>query len=70
VVVEGEDEIGRAGLAFERMRQKLRARLDELGLLLRVSQSVSSNLNLDEALPPILEGALTATGAAGARIVL
>ncbi len=70
VVIEGEDEIGRAGLAFERMRQKLRARLDELGLLLRVSQSVSSNLNLDDALPPILEGALTNTGAAGARVVL
>jgi PAS domain S-box-containing protein len=70
VVVEGEDEIGRAGLAFERMRQKLRARLDELGLLLRVSQGVSSHLNLDEALPPILDGALTATGAAGARVVL
>jgi PAS domain S-box-containing protein len=39
-------------------------------LLLRVSQSVSSHLNLDEALPPILDGALAATGAAGARIVL
>lgn len=70
VVVEGEDEIGRAGQTFERMRQRLRARLDELGLLLRVSQSVSSNLNLDDALPPILEGALTTTGAAGARVVL
>lgn len=70
VVVEGEDEIGRAGLTFERMRQRLRARLDELGLLLRVSQSVSGNLNLDDALPPILEGALSTTGAAGARVVL
>jgi PAS domain S-box-containing protein len=70
VVVEGEDEVGRAGLAFERMRQKLRARLDELSLLLRVSQSVAANLNLDEALPPILDGALSATQAAGVRIVL
>jgi PAS domain S-box-containing protein len=70
VAVQGEDEIGRAGLAFERMREKLRARLEELGMLLRVSQNVASSLNLDDALPPILQGALAATGAAGARIVL
>lgn len=70
VAVAGDDEVGRAGLAFERMRQKLRARLDELSLLLRVSQGVASSLNLDEALPPILEGALAATHAAGARIVV
>lgn len=70
VVITGEDEIGRAGLAFERMRQKLRARLEELGLLLRVSQGVASHLNLDESLPPILEGVLATTGAAGVRLVL
>jgi PAS domain S-box-containing protein len=70
VVVGGEDEIGRAGLAFERMRQRLRDRLEELSLLLRVSQQVAASLNLDEALPPILEAALSATGAAGGRIVL
>ncbi len=70
VMVEGEDEISRAGLAFERMRTKLRARLDELSLLLRVSQGVAGSLNLDEALPPILQGALQASGAAGARVIL
>lgn len=70
VLVEGEDEVGRAGRAFERMRQKLRARLEELGLLLNVSQKVAASLNLNEALPPILEGALSATGAAGVRAVL
>jgi len=70
VVVESEDEIGRAGLAFEHMRERLRARLDELGLLLRVSQGVANSLNLDDALPPILQGALNATGAAGVRVVL
>lgn len=70
VVVSGEDEVGRAGQAFERMRQKLRARLSELNLLLNVSQSVSSNLTLEDALPPVLQGALSATQAAGARIVL
>ena len=70
VPVYGEDEIGRAGLAFERMRERLRARLDELGLLLRVSQAVASSLHLEDALPPILNGALSATSAAGVRIVL
>jgi len=70
VIVESEDEIGRAGLAFEHMRERLRARLDELGLLLRVSQGVANSLNLDDALPPILQGALNATGAAGVRVVL
>ncbi len=70
VRVSGDDEIGRAGQAFEHMRQKLDARLKELSLLLRVSQSVSSNLNLAEALPPILQGALKATSASGVRIVL
>ncbi len=70
VRVHGDDEIGRAGQAFEHMRQKLDARLKELSLLLRVSRSVSSNLNLSEALPPILEGALKATSASGVRIVL
>ncbi len=70
VAVTGQDEIGRAGQAFERMRQRLRARLSELNLLLKVSQGVSSSLNLGEALPAILEGARSVTGAAGVRIVL
>jgi PAS domain S-box-containing protein len=70
VRVDSEDEIGRAGLAFERMRERLRARLDELGLLLRVAQGVASSLNPDESLPPLLDGALSTTHAAGARIVL
>lgn len=70
VQVDSEDEIGRAGAAFERMRQKLRARLSELNLLLNVSKGVSSSLNLESAMPSILQGALTATSASGARIVL
>jgi PAS domain S-box-containing protein len=70
VKVSSEDEIGRAGAAFEHMRQKLRARLSELGLLLNVSQSVSSSLDLRKSLPHILRGAMDATRASGARIVL
>jgi len=70
VVVQGEDEIGRAGLAFERMRLRLQDRLDELNLLLRVSQGVAARLDLSEAVPIILQGALSAGGASGARVVL
>jgi len=70
VIVNSEDEIGRAGVAFERMRQKLQARLSELNLLLNISKGVSSSLELETALPAILQGALTATQAAGVRIVL
>lgn len=70
VRIDSEDEIGRAGAAFEDMRQRLRARLNELNLLLAISKGVSSSLDLNIALPTILKGALTATNASGGRIVL
>ncbi len=57
----GEDEVGRLGGAFERMRQSLKARMDELSLLLRVSESVAASLDLERGLPPILEAALQVT---------
>jgi PAS domain S-box-containing protein len=69
VGVSGEDEVGRLGATFEQMRKALHDRLSELQLLLGVSRSVASNLNLTQGLPPILEGALAATGADGVRIV-
>ena len=53
---EGEDEIGRLAISFERMRRRLKARLDEMGLLLQASQRVAGSFNLAESLPPILEG--------------
>jgi PAS domain S-box-containing protein len=70
VDVMGEDEVGQLGDAFERMRQSLKGRLDDLSLLLRVSQAVSSSLDVTQSLPPILEGALQATAARFARLVL
>jgi len=66
----GEDEVGRLRTAFERMRRSLKERLDQLSLLWRVSQAVSSSLELNESLSPILAGALDKTGACAARIVL
>lgn len=70
VHLSGEDEVAQLGHAFEQMRLRLRDRLDDLSLLLNVSQSVSATLDLDAGVPLILEGALKETGAAVARFVL
>lgn len=51
------DEVGQVGRAFEQMRQSLKARLEELNALLKVSQAVSSNLEAGDTLLPVLEAA-------------
>jgi PAS domain S-box-containing protein len=70
VEIPGQDEVARVGDAFEDMRVRLRNRMEDLSLLLQVSQSVSATLELHEGVPFILEGALKATRAQVARIVL
>jgi PAS domain S-box-containing protein len=65
-----QDEVVRLGIAFEDMRIRLKDRMEDLSLLLAVSQSVSATLELAEGVPFILEGALRATEAQIARIVL
>ena len=65
----GVDEAGRLRDSFEKMRKNLRARLDELNRLLVVSQGVASNLEIREALQPIIDSALT-VGASFSRIAL
>ncbi len=70
VVVTGEDEVSQLGRAFELMRLSLKGRLEDLSLLLRVSQAVSSSLDLTQGIPIILEGALQATEASYARLIL
>ncbi len=70
VHVSGADEVGQLGRAFEQMRERLRARLNDLSLLLGIAQAVSATLELEEGMPLILEGALEETGAATARFVL
>jgi PAS domain S-box-containing protein len=67
--LKGVDEVGRLGAAFEQMRVSLKARLEELNSLLRVSQGVAANLDISEAARPILEAALI-EGAGAARLVL
>lgn len=66
----GDDEIGRLGTAFGQMQIALRHRLDELSLLLDVSQDVSRSIDLNQGMPAVLKGALRGTGAAGARVVV
>ncbi|HWR66351.1 MAG TPA: ATP-binding protein [Bellilinea sp.] len=67
--VTGVDEIGTLGKSFEQMRQSLKARLDELNKLLTVSQGVAAKLDIEEAIQPILEAALS-EDAVSARAVL
>jgi len=67
--VEGEDEVGQLGRAFEQMRASLQQRLEELNRLLVVSRGVASTLDMEEAFSPVLEAALT-EGASDARVVL
>ncbi|MBN1976532.1 MAG: HAMP domain-containing protein [Anaerolineae bacterium] len=70
VRVKSEDEVGRVGTAFEGMRVRLKGRIEDLSLLLAVSRAVSATLDLSTGMPYILEGALRATGAQVARVVL
>jgi PAS domain S-box-containing protein len=67
--LDGEDEVGQLRRSFDRMRASLKARLDELNRLLKVSQGVASSLEMDEAVKPVLEAALS-MGACAARVVL
>lgn len=63
-----EDEVGRLGKSFERMRKTLKTRLDENLRLLSVSQGIASSLEMSSQIEPILEAAL-ASGADMARLV-
>lgn len=67
--VEGEDEVGQLGRAFEQMRVSLQDRMEELNRLLVVSRGVASTLDMKEAFQPVLEAAL-AGGASAARVAL
>ena len=65
----GIDEVGTLRQNFEQMRQNLKARLDELGQLLLISQSVASTFDITSAVRPILKAARQ-SGVDYARVVL
>ena len=67
--IEGEDEVGQFGKAFEAMRLSLRARMGELRHLLSVSQGVAASLEMTDAIAPVLDAALL-NGSVMARVVL
>ncbi len=66
---KGSDEIGRLASSFETMRISLKKRLEELNQLLVVSQGVAANLEIREAIQPILKAALD-EDCVSARVVL
>jgi PAS domain S-box-containing protein len=66
----GEDEIGRLSVSFERMRSSLQSRLNEMDLLLAVSQRVASSLDLNQVLPPIMDGIRGLTSANLVRLLI
>ncbi len=68
VSVSGEDEVGRLAVAFEKMRQTLKARVEEIQRLLSVSQGITSSPDAGAHVDPILNAAL-AGGASSARLV-
>lgn len=70
VTAGGEDEIGRLAGSFERMRASLKARLDELNLLLSTSQRMAESFELTEALPAVLSKIRDISGAEVVRLVL
>jgi len=70
VDISGEDEVAQVGQAFEQMRLGLRARLNDLSLLLTIAQRAAATLDLERGMQPILEGALAETGATVARFIL
>jgi PAS domain S-box-containing protein len=67
--IQRDDEVGRLAQSFEQMRLSLKARVDDLSLLLRVSQKVSASLDLAQGVPPLLDEARQATPAWVARLI-
>ena len=70
ITLASDDEVGQLSQTFAHMQKVLRNRVEELSLLLGVSQSVAGSLDVAEGVPPILRGALRGTGASGARLVV
>jgi PAS domain S-box-containing protein len=67
--VKGVDEVGQVGRAFEQMRISLKARLDELNRLLKVSRGVATYLEAGDAMRAVLEAAM-GEDVSAARIIL
>lgn len=69
IAIERDDEVGRLGQSFEQMRVSLKARVGDLSLLLHISETVSASLDLEQGMPPLLDGVLQASPARVARLI-
>lgn len=69
IEVSGVDEVGRLGSAFEQMRTSLKSRLEELDVLLNVSQGIASNFEIGKTSVHLLNACLS-YGANSARLIL
>ena len=69
IEIQRDDEVGRLAQSFEQMRLSLKARVDDLSLLLGVSQNVSASLSLAQGVPPLLDSVRQATPALVARLI-
>ena len=70
LLLDRDDEVGRLGQSFEQMRVSLKGRMDDLHLLLEVSQTVSASLDLAQGVPPLLDCVLKASPARVVRLIL
>lgn len=68
--VERLDEIGDLNRSFVQMQRSMRKQVNELSLLLSISQEVAKTIDINEGLPIILRGAIRGTNAIGARAVV
>ena len=66
---ERVDEVGQLANVLDGMRVNLKARMDEISRLLMISEGIASSMEMESAVQPILQGALS-TGASAARLVL
>jgi PAS domain S-box-containing protein len=70
IPVDQDDEVGHLAQSFEQMRYSLKKRLDELSLLLSVSQNVSTSVDISQSLQTIIASAVQSYRAQGARIIM
>lgn len=70
ISIQRDDEVGQLSKSFAQMQRSMKQRLNELLLLLGVSQDVSNSIDINQGMPTILRGALRGTVASGARAVV
>ncbi len=68
--IERIDEIGDLNRSFVQMQRSMRKQVNELSLLLNVSQEVAKTIDIKEGIPAILRGAIRGTAAAGVRAIV